>query len=474
MIRYIIRKELLENLLSLRFVLSLLLNTCLFAAIGFVFVSKYTQQMDDYWKRTNKNLASFSERADHLYKLAFYEQEIWRKPKPLSLCVEGFERHLPNYFKSSLFRTPLPELRSRSNFLLPNFCDIDWIFIISIPFSFIAMLFTYDSFCGEKQAGTLRLMLSEPIPRYKVLLGKYLGAVFALGIPLLIGFLINLIIVISSDIVKLGPGDWLRIMGIALISSLYLSIFLLLGMFVSSRTANSTNSIIILLLLWVGLIVLLPRLGRIVSDVHYKSPSLTEYRKKIVESKDEIFREMRAGKFGENAFESHPDRNHPSNNPPAAARFWNAFFASVAQVYEQHYNKMLTQAFASRNFACVSPAVIYQRASETVAGTGINRCDDLYRQIKRYQQDLKDYILTKDFEDPNSLHLLFAFEYAVGNWKAISNKPVDFDTVPKFQEQELALGQSLKLVIWDIWLLVLFNLVFFAAAFVSFLRYDVR
>jgi ABC-type transport system involved in multi-copper enzyme maturation permease subunit len=474
MIRHIIRKELLENLLSLRFVLSLLLIICLYAAIGFIFVSKYTRQTDDYWKRTNENTAAFSERAGQLYKLAFYEQEIWRKPKPLSLCVEGFERYLPNYFNSSLFRTALPEVRSRSNFLLPNFCDIDWVFIISTPLSFVVLLFTYDSFCGERQAGTLRLILSGSIPRHKILLGKYIGAILTLGIPLLMGFLINLIIVISSDIVKLGSGEWLRIIGIALISFLYLSMFLLLGMFVSSRTAHSANSIIILLLVWVGLVVLLPRLGRIVSDIHYKSPSLTEFRKKIVESKDQIFREMRTGKFGKNAFESHPDRNHPSNNPPAAARFWNAFFASAAQVYEQHYNKMLTQAFASRNFACISPAVIYQRASETIAGTGINRCASLHQQIKQYQQDLKEFILSKDAEDPDSLHLLFAFEYAVGNWQAISNKPVDFDTVPKFQERDLSLGQSVKLAIWDIGLLVLFNLVFFAASFVSFLRYDVR
>ena len=52
--------------------------------------------------------------------------------------------------------------------------------------------------------------------------------------------------------------------------------------------------------------------------------------------------------------------------------------------------------------------------------------------------------------------------------------PVDFDSVPKFQERDLPLGQSLKLAIWDIGLLALFNLVFFAVAFVSFLRYDVR
>jgi len=474
MIRHIIRKELLENLLSLRFVLSLLLIICLYATIGFVFVSKYTRQTDDYWKRTNENIAAFSERADQLYKLAFYEQEIWRKPRPLSLCVEGFERYLPNYFNSSLFRTQLPEVRSRSNFLLPNFCDIDWVFIISIPLSFVVLLFTYDSFCGERQAGTLRLILSGAIPRHQVFLGKYFGAAFTLAIPLLMGFLINLIIVISSGVVNLGSGEWLRIIGIALISFLYLSMFLLLGMFVSSRTARSANSIIILLLVWVCLVILLPRLGRIVSDMYYKSMSHAEFQKKIVENKDQIFSEMRAGKYGEKAFEFHPDRNHPSVNPPAAVRFWNAFSASVGQVYEQHHNQMLAQAFAGRNFALVSPMVIYQQASEIIAGTGLNRCASLYQQIKRYQEQLKEFIISEDQKDPDSLHILFDFNYAVDSWRAISKNPVDFDTVPKFQERDLSLGQSVKLAIWDIGLLVLFNLVFFAASFVSFLRYDVR
>jgi hypothetical protein len=135
---------------------------------------------------------------------------------------------------------------------------------------------------------------------------------------------------------------------------------------------------------------------------------------------------------------------------------------------------MLAQAFTGRNLTCISPTVIYQRASEAVAGTGINHCVSLYQQIKQYQTGLRDYIQTEDAEDPDSLHLIFPDEGCAQAWRTISHNPVDFDTVPKFQERDLALGQSLKLAIWDIGLLTLFNLVLFAAAFVSFLRYDVR
>jgi hypothetical protein len=135
---------------------------------------------------------------------------------------------------------------------------------------------------------------------------------------------------------------------------------------------------------------------------------------------------------------------------------------------------MIAQAFVGRNLTCISPAVIYQRASEAIAGVGINHIVNLFRQIKQYQVQLKEYIRDVDREDPDSLHLLFDEEHSVAEWNAISKRPVNFDSVPKFQEQDLALGKSLKLAIWDIGILVMFNLVFFAASFVSFLRYDVR
>jgi ABC-type transport system involved in multi-copper enzyme maturation permease subunit len=470
----IISKELMENLLSFRFVLSLLLSISLFAVSGFVFVDNYRQQSQDYWQETNKNLSALSKQAEQLYELIFYQQTVLRKPQPLSLCAEGFEKTLPNCFKFNVFTADLPKVKGRSIFMLPHFSEIDWTFIISFIFSFVALIFTYNSICGEKQAGTLRLMLAGAIPRHKILLGKYLGVMFTLGIPLLIGILVSLIIVLSSNIATISGMDWLKIFIISFLSILYLSSFALLGMFISSRTASSANSIVILLLIWVGLVILLPKLGRITSEIYYKVPSITELYTKVNEHAEQFFHEARAGNFGKNVFQSFDDRNHPSNNPPAAARFWNTLFTSESRIYEQHHNKMLRQAFASRNFVSISPVVIYQRASESIAGTGIKRCANLHKQIKRYQSELKEFVLAEDQKDPDSLHLLFPFRRSVKNWQAISHKSVDFDTVPKFQERDLRLGESLQLAIWDIGLLALFNLVFFVAAFVSFLRYDVR
>lgn len=472
MIRQIMYKEILENLLSFRFILSLLLVIILFAVCGFVFVGQYRLQSNEYWEKTNENLTGLSERTDKLYRIAFYKQSIWRKPTPLALCAEGSEKSLPDCFTFDVFSNNLPEIRSEGNFTLSHFSSIDWVFIISTILSFLVLVFTYDTFSGEKEDGTLCLTLSNTIARHKLLLGKYLGIVLSIGIPLFIGLLISLIIVVASNSAVFSGFDWLKILTVVLLSFLYLSIFIFLGMFISSRTAHPSNAMVMLLLIWVVVVILIPSFGRIISEVSGKAPNPAELERRLAEIWTDVW--SNASRYGEKAGNWAGNVNNPMNNPPARARLKNASTSAQNKAREDHHNKMLAQAFTGRNLTCFSPTVIYQRASEAIASTGINHVVNLQGQIREYQAGLKEYIRSRDAEDPNSLHLIFPEQNSARSWRAISHNPVDFSTVPKFRERDPALGQSLKLAIWDIGLLALFNLVFFAASFVSFLRYDPR
>ena len=258
MIGSIVRKEILENSLSLRFVLSLILVIIVFAMSGFVFVGKYGQQVRDYSKDTNESLAYFRGHAEKLYWIATLNHRFYRKPKALTLCAEGFEKSIPNCFSLNAFSRDYPVIKSRTNALLSGFSDVDWVFIISLFLSFAALIFAYNSCCGEKENGTLRLILAGSVPRYKVLLGKYLALLFMVGGPLLLGILVNLIVVTLSRNVAFGGREWAKILSIIILSLLYLSIFVLLGMFISSRTSRSVSSMVILLFLWVGLVILIP------------------------------------------------------------------------------------------------------------------------------------------------------------------------------------------------------------------------
>ena len=473
MIRKIAQKEVLENFLGLRFTLSLLLTTCLFVVCGYIFAVGYQEQLEDYWKKTNENLEALRNQSSALYQVAFYKQGIFRKPRLLAMCAEGQEKALPNFFEVNAFTVDLPRTKGQANVTLPQFSSVDWGLIVSLILSFAALILTFDSICGEKEAGTLRQMLANTIPRHQILMGKYFGAMITLAVPLLIGMLVSLIVTIPFGNVTVESNEWLKILTITAVSLLYLSIFVLLGMFVSSRTAHSANSMAILLLVWIVSVILLPSFCRIIFDISYKEPTQTELERRLDETGKQIWDNHE--KYGKNAGSWSSDVNDPSLNPPARARLRNAMNDAANQIRQDHHNKLLAQAFARRNVASISPAVVYQRACEAIAGTGMNRCVNLYEQVIQYGPQLKEFIRSKDSEDPESLHLINPGSETVhGNWRAISHKPVDFDAIPKFQERPMTLTQSLRVAIQDIGFLVMFNLVFFAAAFVSFLRYDVR
>ena len=52
----------------------------------------------------------------------------------------------------------------------------------------IALMLAYDAVVGELERGTLSLLLSYPIKRWQVVLGKFLGHVAILGIAIVLGY----------------------------------------------------------------------------------------------------------------------------------------------------------------------------------------------------------------------------------------------------------------------------------------------
>ena len=120
--------------------------------------------------------------------------------------------------------------------------------------------------------GTLSLLMSNSVSRATVLLAKFIGAFLTLMIPLLIGILLNLMIVSVSALVSLDGSEWTRIGIIFVISAIYISIFLWLGLFISSQFSNSSSSLLVLLLIWVVFVVLIPNTVGVLASSFQRVP----------------------------------------------------------------------------------------------------------------------------------------------------------------------------------------------------------
>ena len=462
----LIRKEMLANVTSLRFVLTLLLVTVVFVVSGFVFVSRYEKEIEDFRNVSNENLSGLKEVSRNLSRVPNYSQTIRKRPKLTQLCCEGFEKSMPNTFRMNGFSIDNPEIVSRTNFLFPRFADVDWTFITSLILSFVALLMTFDSLSAERERGTLKVIMSNSVPRDKLILGKYVSGMLTLMIPLFIGLALNLIIVGFSGLSTISGGHWIRILAFTGISILYLSIFVLLGMLVSSRSAKSSSSIVVLLFLWVIIAMIIPSAGRIIAERFARVPTRSEVEQRIREADKEIW--DNSERYGKRAGSwSSSDPNY--GNPPARARLYNALADSRNRINEEYINKLTAQIALGRNATRVSPTMMYQCASEAIIGTGIIRFQSLYNQLKRYRETLEDFVMSVDEKDPDSFHL-----WAQRHRILLSQRSVDYSSVPKFEEMDAPMTSALRNAVWDIGALVLLNLLLFMGTYISFLRSDVR
>ena len=129
--------------------------------------------------------------------------------------------------------------------LFALFRFIDFTFIVQVVLSLFGILFTYNAINGEWEAGTLKLVLSNAIPRGQYILAKFLGAWVGLVVPLLIPIGLALLIVMVMNVPMTGV-EWSKLVTLIGISVLYFTFFIMLGLLVSALPRRSTVSFLVL------------------------------------------------------------------------------------------------------------------------------------------------------------------------------------------------------------------------------------
>jgi ABC-type transport system involved in multi-copper enzyme maturation permease subunit len=352
----IIKKELLNNVLSMRFTVILLILISVFIMSGYVFIRKYNNDLRVYSEDTNTSLTILQKASTSLGSIAYTVQTIHKRPRLLQLFCEGYEKSLPNTFRLDAFTVQIPEVSGTSNFVFPYFAEIDWVFIIEIIISFLAILLTFDSVSGEKEQHTLSLIISNAVPRDRIILGKLTGALVILLIPLLTGMVLNLIIIYYAGY-SLDGNMWRKIIVFGILSILFLIFFLQLGLFISSQTHRSSTSIVVSLITWVILVIVVPACGRVVSEKYINVPGNAELQKRIEGAHQEIWKNI--DKYGVNAGNWGPDLRAETINPLSRARLYAALTEEKNKIINAHINAWITQAETGRILTGFSPVILY-------------------------------------------------------------------------------------------------------------------
>jgi len=421
-----------------------------------LYIHDYRQQVADYRENVNETLQLLENKAKRGLHAVVSGNTlmIYRAPSPLGFIAEGHEKDLPNAFGVSGFDLDGPQTVLRKNYTLQRFDALDWVFTVSTILSFAAFAMTYDSISGEAETGTLRLYLSNSLPRATLLFGKYIGTLVSLSIPLIIGICMNTLIIALFGVLPFEPTHWLQIGGVALFSVLYISVFATLGMFISCLTRTSPVSLVLLLLVWVCFVVFIPRTGGLLAS---RLAELAD-EKTVARQANDATHEI-LNRYGRDRFSRYWSTGEPLTR---AAKIGDAKQA----IYNEYRQQQLHQVKLAQNISRISPTAIYQIGCEALVGTGIKHYEQFFKKAIEYRRSLLQFTYEEYPFNPN----LFLED---AERQQLRETQISVDKIPKFDDTPSNFSTAFTEVSLDILLLFLFNLVFFMGAFLAFTRYDV-
>ncbi|WP_293962063.1 ABC transporter permease subunit [Sneathiella sp.] len=120
----------------------------------------------------------------------------------------------------------------------------------------IALLLSYNSIVGEEERGTLLLLLTYPISRIWIALGKYIGQFAILSLAIVFGYGVAALTVVLTGDHSFFEYGW-GIFGKLILSSVLLgAVFLGIGIFISSVLKESATAAAWAIATWLVFVVL--------------------------------------------------------------------------------------------------------------------------------------------------------------------------------------------------------------------------
>ncbi|MCD6170329.1 MAG: ABC transporter permease subunit [Candidatus Latescibacteria bacterium] len=473
MIRTIMKREILDQLSGLKFTSILAVCSMLIILSIYTGAANYVSEQREY--ETTRRLArteleSYSSYAD----VGIQGVKVPKKPSPLSLIVSGVQGTFSKFVTvRSTGRSELSFSRSTENPIFAVFGDLDLSFIVKVILSLLVIMLTYDAISGEQERGTLKLVLSNPIPRVKVILAKMLSLLVCLLIAILPAVLVGLLIVSIVFNVHFTGEQWSRLGLIFGVYGLYLLLIFALGMFVSARTHRSSMSLLLLLLLWVIFVNVIPRTAVIVAKHLRPTPTYSEIQSKMEANRRErmeefaiqVFKLTTSGQFGKGDVEALQQKMEGLREQ--IEEEIERDNAKITEDYERRKNNLMQLAV---NLSRISPISAMSYAAMRLAGTGPQSHERFMLDINIYREALQRYVSEHGGIIGGQAQMIQRLIKGETQRPA----PLDLSGLPVFREHPERLAKSIQHVLPDVVLLALGAAVLLMLAFLSFVRYEVQ
>ncbi|MBN2415085.1 ABC transporter permease subunit [bacterium] len=513
MIRYLVRKEALNNITNFRFIVSGLIALLLIILTTFIIAEKYMKEVDQY----NEFIAADQQSLGDIKAYAELQLNAHRPPNPLIIFDSGISENLDNSVVITHQSVPRQGLEADAeNPFTRIFNAADLVTIFRIVFSLLAILMVYDAVAGEREEGTLGAALANAVPRDSLLLSKFIAGFIGILLAMLIGLLVSLLVLQLVYGISFSSDQWLRIIFILVSSLLFMGFFLALGILVSSRVRTASISLIWLLFIWVFTVIIQPNLSTYVGSAVVRIPSREqiegaiaqnwdEYRAKHQELEAKIREEVPGDPWHTDHDSSWPFYVCFDGNTCGLLRYvyrtqrimpvFISYAEKEYQVYRNEYEVYLDRQLAVQRICnYLSPAGLFRRITSSLAETDINHHELYMDQARQFRSTFLSYLTNEKKVFSENANLYFTqrtMDQIIHNdyeerlakrrqgvetltYGRDSCEPFDLSDVPRFSYREPGVAASLHFVFLDLLVLLVLTAVIFYLSVISFHRYDVR
>lgn len=130
----------------------------------------------------------------------------------------------------------------------------------------IGLALGFDAINRERTNGSLSVLLSQPIFRDSIINGKFLAGIGALSLVAV--STIGIMSGVAIPLLGFGPGpdEIVRIVLFTLLTILYLSVWLAIGIFFSTVTKKTTTSILMSISTWIFSVIVITILASVIAN----------------------------------------------------------------------------------------------------------------------------------------------------------------------------------------------------------------
>ncbi len=132
---------------------------------------------------------------------------------------------------------------------------------IEILGALFAIVMGYSTIAKDKQRATFELLLTRPVGKYSIAVGKLLALAWSWAIAVLVIFSTSTAMVLLIGHAPLALIDYVRLAIVAVASWLYLMFWTALALGITSTTKQESTALIVSLVLWLSIVLILPQIG---------------------------------------------------------------------------------------------------------------------------------------------------------------------------------------------------------------------